>query len=108
MVRCILSIGNIHHINTKPTGDYMNEINNLIEMLEKGGFRSACDWFCQKMDASHLRHLLEEMIEADSTISDPEQKKMFEQGILAIQMSLDSKDKPGGESEAVKVSMLVN
>lgn len=78
----------------------MSEIKNLIEMLEKGGFRSACDWFCQKMDASHLRHLLKEMEEADSKISNPEQKKMFEQGILAIRMSLDSKENPNGKVEA--------
>lgn len=91
----------------EPGSNPVREINNLIEMLEKGGFRSACDWFCQKMDPSHLRHLLGEMKKADSTLSDPEQKKLFGQGILAIEMSLDSKEAPDGEAAAVKESMRV-
>lgn len=61
-----------------------------------------------------MRHLLEEMKAADATISDVEQKKMFEQGILAIQMSLEFKMQPdsmensAGEREAARKPMLVN
>lgn len=66
------------------------------------------------MDTPQLQHLLEEMKQADAAITDPEQKKMFEQGILAIEMSLELRMQPdsmgdsAGEREAARKPMLVN
>lgn len=66
----------------------MTEINNLIKLLQDGGFRSACDWLCQRSDLRHLDEILHDMRNHAMTISDPNQRKLFEQGILAIQMTL--------------------